>query len=216
VKRNIIIACILFFGQLSYGRMITAVTATVGNHAVTTREVKINAAIESILYSSNPNEAGKALKRMVLSSEAFNKEVKRVLLEWVVFYEAKTFALADVPAKELLNAKKMVQRMLKTSSFGFLRPLEPTQAEITRTIQRKLRAKKFIQFKSKASMVPITDGEALKYYQANRSRYGGSFSKFRSKIKDLLQQKAAQRRLRDWFLVLQRKHNVRQHLSRGR
>ena len=82
--------------------------------------------------------------------------------------------------------------------------------ELHELILRKLRSKKFVQFKSRASVVPVTDAEALQYFQKNRVRFGNApFAKFRDSIKSLLAQDQASRRIREWFEILQKKYHVR-------
>lgn len=188
--------------------IISQVVGQAGDFVVTSREVKINHFIETVIFSDEKAAAAAHLKD---DEKRFDKEVNRTLLEIAVSREADVFNAAQIPDEDV---SKTVSLVRGTSSrpvhADYWSKLSPTQQELKTIVLQKLRAKRFIQFKTRASIVPVTDAEALQYYQKNRSRFGNApFAQFKESIKSLLSQEQANQRLRDWFELLQRKYRVR-------
>lgn len=187
--------------------IISQVVGQAGDFAVTSREVKINHFIETTIFSDD-NAAAAQLKD---DEKRFDKEVNRTLLEIVVSREADVFNAAQVPDEDVSKTISLVRNAAsRPAHVPYWSKLSPTQQELKIIVAQKLRAKRFIQFKTRASIVPVTDAEALQYYQKNRSRFGNApFAQFKESIKSLLSQEQANQRLRDWFELLQRKYRVR-------
>ena len=179
--------------------IVTQAVAKVGEHILTLRELEINTMVERALW---PVDVSKAKKL------DFAQETNAVLIEWVVFLEAKSFAVTTLTQSEIDSAQQKVnQKYAKNSDW---KRWEVGQRELRKMIERKLTAKKFIRFKTDSSLVPVTDDDALLYYQKNRGRFGNlPFSTFKANIKRFLIKQQVDARLRDWFDVLQRKYNIK-------
>jgi hypothetical protein len=195
-----------FFSLPSQAALVTKVVGTVSDKVVTSREVKLNVILERAVTGSRS-----ALVQDV-DSDSFRKEVSQVLLEWMVFLEAQAFAAADVASDERRGAEDKLAELLKSSPDAGTswKNLSPTAAEKEALLSRKLRAKKFIRFKTDSAFVTVTDREALSYFQKNRVKFGNlPFEKFKESIKTFLSQQQADERLKEWFRILQKKYQVR-------
>jgi hypothetical protein len=189
------------------GALLSKVVGTVADKVVTSREVQLNFIIERALAGS-----GSTTVPTDVDSESFRKEVSQVLLEWMVFLEAQAFALADVGADERRVAEDRLSLLLRDQGGmnAIWKNLAPTTSERDGLLLRKLRAKKFIRFKTDSSFVTVTDREALSYFQKNRVKFGNlPFDKFKESIKTFLSQQQADERLKEWFRILQKKYQVR-------
>ncbi len=199
----------LFLGLFSLdasAAIVTKVVGTVSDKVVTSREVRLNIILEKAVSGSRTNLVSD------IDSDAFRKEVSQVLLEWMVFLEAQAFAAADVGADERKVAEEKLGELLKASNEvnNAWKSLNPTSGEREALLSRKLRAKKFIRFKTDSAFVTVTDREAQTYYQKNRVKFGSlPFEKFRESIKTFLSQQQADERLKEWFRILQKKYQVR-------
>lgn len=179
----------------------------VRENVVTSREVQMNDAIEQVLYSDKPVKMSKDF-----DSSSFSKKVTAVLLEWVVHLEAKNLQVAPISGSEVSVAKARAEKSLKGNSVW--KGLAPTSKEIEGIISRKLQAKKFIRFRADSSVLPVSDQEAQRYFEANRVRFGNMpFENFRANIKTFLAREQVEARLKDWFEVLQSKYQVRNFLA---
>ena len=191
-------------------QLISMAVGRVKGHVVTSREVNINFIVESILYGKKGQRV--PVKLYDIGSKAFAREVTAVLLEWVVFFESEAFSLAKSSAKEIEAARKQLVR--KTTKNTLWQNLKVSSKEVETLLRRKLQAKKFIRFKVESSVVPITDDEAREYFEANRVKFGNlPFDNFKQNIKSFLGRKQVDRRLKDWFEVLQSKYKVRNFLN---
>lgn len=165
--------------------------------------------IENALYRSKKRKS-KTI-RLDEESKPFRREVTANLLEWAVYLESKGFTSSKVTKKELAMAKVRLRNGLFKSQ-SWLR-LQVTTPEIDLVLKRKIVAKRFVRFKAESSAVTVTDEEALSYFEANRLKFGNMpFSNFKKNIKVFLGRKQMDRRLRDWFQVLQSKYKVRNFL----
>lgn len=189
-------------------KLVSQVVGQAGEQVVTSREVQINSFIEGALFS---DEKSKSTLKVNLGDKQFEKDVTHVLIEWVVFKEAEIFNASLVPDDDVNKSIAIVRSAAqKTEYRDYWDSLEVTSNELQDIIKRKLRAKKFIQFKTRASIVPITDAEAQQYFQKNRIRFGNTpFNQFKDSIKSFLAQEQANNRIRDWFELLQKKYRVR-------
>lgn len=186
--------------------LISKVVGSAGTRVVTLREVKINLIIDRLM------DRAKSIQKIPEpGTEGFDREIARVLLEWVVFLEAETFRDTQVLPAEIQDAEKLVfAGVTKGEIASIWSTLEVSTNELKALTSRKLLAKKFINFKTKSSLLPVTDAEALRYFESNHSKFGDApFSQFRDNIKTLLSQQQADQRINEWFTILQRKYKIR-------
>lgn len=190
-------------------RVITSAVGRVKDHIVTSREVQINNTIDQALMTAKPE---KIKVPRDPDSAQFAKLVTGVLLEWVVHFEAKNMAVANISPGEVTSSATLVKsRLAKIDAW---KALKVSNNELNEMIGRKLQAKKFIRFRADSSVVPISDAEAQRYFEANRLKFGDqSFDSFRGQIKNFLSRQQVERRLKDWFEVLQAKYQVRNFLA---
>jgi len=197
----------------SIGRSITRVVGEVGESStlfITSREVRINDVIEQAVFGRLP---GMTEVRVLRGTEKnFAKHVQEVLREWVIFLEARAFDSTVVSDEEMSKSLNALN-----ASVGKLpewRALEPTPSEVSEILKRKLIAKRFLSLKSESAYVPISESEAMAYFQKNRLKFGNlPFSSFRDNIKSFLSKQQMDRRLEDWIEVLEKKHRVRNFIA---
>ena len=190
--------------------LISMAVGHLTNHVVTSREVNINFFVESVLYGKR--DKARVKKFYNVKSAEFSREVTAVLLEWVVYRESKAFTTIKVPERELHKA--LLKFMAIAKSRHLWPSLHVSHSELRALVTRKLRAKKFVRFKVDSSVVPITEDEARKYFKQNRLKFGNlPFDNFKQNIIAYLSRKQVDRRLKDWFDVLQNKYQVRNFLA---
>jgi hypothetical protein len=196
----------IFLSLNSFAALISTSVGQVQDQIVTSREVYMHFFIENALFSKA--EKLKALSAPAIESKAFSQEVNNILLEKVVFIEAQNFSVSQVSPAEVNEAVKTVETRLKTKPEWTT--LKASQAEMKTLVLQMLQSKKFIQFKSDSSAVPVTDLEAQQYYDSNKQRFGAlPFSNFKDNIKAFLTRSQSDKRLKEWFEVLQTKYKVR-------
>jgi hypothetical protein len=195
--------------QTGSGKIINSQAGRVADHFVTTREVVANALIENALGRKNPV---KNLNLDKPNSREFVRECTAVLLEWAIFSESESSQTAVVSATDITEAQKKLMPVLKKNSQWSALKIE--SKELENMVGRKLRVKKFIQFKIDTSAVPVTDREAKEYFEANRLKFEDRpFESFKETIKGFLGRQQVDRRLKDWFELLQVKYKVRNYLA---
>ncbi len=187
---------------------ITQVVGQAGDRIVTSREVQVNYFAEAALF---PDEKSKQDLKLTAADSGFAREITHVLIEWIVYKEADIFNAATVPEDDILKSISVIRTSANLAELkSYWDNFGVTTQELREVVKRKLVAKKFIQFKTRASVVPVTDAEALQYFQKNRIRFGNApFAQFKDSIKSLLAQEQANTRIRDWFELLQKKYRVR-------
>lgn len=211
------LAPILMLSSHAYGEVIPLkkelVSMAVGQfleNVVTSRQVNISYFIESILF-------GKDNKKMIkdfyaIPSNEFTREVTAVLLENIIYEESKGFNVSKVSNDEVQSAKTKFNKITGKSTLW--QKLKVSDSELTQIIHKKLQAKKFIRFKVDSSTVPITDDEARAYFEENRLKFGSlPFENFKQNIRAFLGRKQIDKRLKDWFEVLQNKYKVKSYFS---
>lgn len=193
------------------GLLVTKVVGTVGEHVVTSREVQMSYLVEQALSFSKKDFEKRSLP-LKLGTPQFAEELKGLFLEWVIFFEARNFSLTEVKKEDKNQAEKSVlDKLSKNASW---KELAPSKKELDEMIERKLRSKKFVQFKSDASVLQVSDQEAEDYFNRNRNRFGSlPFESFRERIKEFIKRKRKEERLDSWFKVLQNKYHVRSLLQ---
>lgn len=200
-------------GQNSSGAesldIVTRVVGEVGHRVVTSREVAINDAIAQVL-SGLPLGSDKAVIKPL--DATFAGQVIRVLDEWTVFFEAVDIDARNADKVDVAKWQRAVQEQWK--GVASWEKLEASAAEIKEIIEHKLVAQGFERLKVDASLVSISDQEALQYYKKNRLRFGGlPFENFKDNIKAALAKGQTERRLVEWRTVLRRKYRVRNYLG---
>ncbi len=190
---------------------ITKVVGEVGDQFVTSREVKINSAVEQAVESQAPSPED-GFKILTGAERSFPGEVSRVLDEWSIFFEARTLGGSNVGKSEIAHAILQVQE--RWGSQQAWKDLEVGPDEIKVLVERKLAAAEFQKLKSDPALSPVTDDEALSYYKKNRLRFGSlPFSSFSENIKTYLVKAQVERRLLEWHEVLRRKYKTRNFIS---
>ncbi|MGZ3721279.1 MAG: hypothetical protein ACXVA9_00030 [Bdellovibrionales bacterium] len=185
--------------------LVSTGVGMVRGQVVTSREVQIQNLLETALNEKNPT--GK-LKLLGLDSKAFNKATQDALLETVVALEAHNFNVIQISNEEVDEAKKTVLKTLKNNSVW--KSLQVSSRELDNGLHRKIQAKKFIQFRAQSSVLPVTDAEALRYFNENRTKYENlPFEKSKEDIKSYLSRTQVDRRLKDWYDVLLSKYQVK-------
>lgn len=186
---------------------VTRVVGEAGPRIVTSREVRINEAVGQVLSGGASAVRGK--KRIVeITDPTFASQVLRVLDEWTVYLEAVEIGSKPADKAEVARLQGQVQEFWKGSADWAA--LEASTAEIREAIERKLMAGNLEKLKSDASLVTISEAEALQYFKKNRLRFGNlPFENFRDNIKSALARSHTERRITEWRAVLRRKYRVR-------
>jgi hypothetical protein len=182
----------------------------VSDRILTSREVRINDAIEQALTEKAASPEGYRL--LTGQEKAFPGEVSRVLDEWIVFLEAKTLSSQGASKADVNAGVKAVQDLWGGKSTWL--ELEVSADELRDIIERKLVSKNFEKLKSDPQLAPVSDDDALAYYRKNRLRFGSlPFSSFKDNIKTFLVKQQTERRLAEWREVLRRKYKVRNFIA---
>jgi hypothetical protein len=188
------------------------------NDPITSRYVLMSAIVEKVLGQSSSRTATE-LRELDLAqprSREFVRQTTATLIEWAVDLEARAFSAAPVTAEQLSQAERQLNRQLNQNSQIKKRwqSLGPQPSEVKQLLERKLRAQKFIEFKIESSTLPISDKEALDYFESNRLQFEDlPFERFKAKIKELLSRQQVDRRLKDWFELLQAKYKIKNWLQ---
>ena len=185
----------------------TGVGVVRGQQVLTSREVQILQLLDTALYAQSKN-----LQLLTLDSKAFSQAVQNSLLECVVSLEAENFNVVKITAEEKEAAGKKALKVLKPTRVW--KDLQVSEAEFARSLNRKLQAKKFIQFRSQSSVLPVTDADAQKYFAENRLKFGNlPFENFKENIKSYLSRAQVEQRLKDWYSLLLNKYQAKNLLA---
>jgi hypothetical protein len=207
--RDLLLIALLILPTIATSKIISMAAGKVRDHVLTSREVQIGNGLEQLLQATSPE---KIKITADIDSPEFAKLVTAALLEWVVFYEAENMTVAQVAPGEIQALEAKIKSVL--AKLPAWQALQPSAKELNQAIARKLRAKKFISFRADSSVIPVTDAEALRYFEQNRIKFGNlPFEKFRAEIKTVLARQQVESRLKDWFEVLQNKYQVRNFLA---
>lgn len=191
-------------------KVLSLAVGQVRERVVTSREVQINQALEQLLYPEKKAKDIKILKDT--DSAAFAKQVTAVLLEWVVHLEADQVGVVKATSDEINSAQSQIKKELGKNTAW--KDLKVGSKELSGVLQRKIQAKKFIRFRADSSLVPVSDLEAQRYFEQNRIKFGQlPFDNFKDNIKAFLARQQVERRLKDWFDLLQGKYQVRNFLA---
>lgn len=190
---------------------VTRVVGEVGDHVVTSREVRINDAVAQAINGKPATPEG--YRVLVGQERFFPGEVAKVLDEWSVYLEAKALSSGESASKaEIARVVKSVQDLWATK--GAWMEMEVGEAELRTLVERKLVAQEFEQLKADPQLAPVSDEDAMAYYRKNRLRFGNlPFASFKENIKAFLTKSQTDRRLAEWREVLRRKYKVRNYIA---
>lgn len=189
--------------------LISTGVGMVRGQVMTSREVLIQNLIEISLYEKDPKAN---LKNPALDSKAFAKAVQDSLLEAVIALEAQNFNVVQLSPEDIQSSEKKAMASLKSSAAW--KDLKVGPKEFESGLKRKVQAKKFVQFRSQSSILPVTDIEAQKYFNENKLKFGNlPFDNFKENIKSYLSKAQVDKRLKDWYDVLLGKYQVKNLIS---
>jgi hypothetical protein len=199
----------IFFLQPAYAAIISMNAGSVGEHIVTTREVLIRHLVDDVMTA---HQKTIELQLDHPKSRDFVRETTTTLLENAIFIEAESIAAATVSKEKIQAAIVLVQnKMRKNSQWA---SLEVGSEELRKIVTHILRSKEFIKFKVDSASIPISDREAEEYFNANRLKFENlPFANFKSNIKAYLTKQQVDRRLKEWFELLQSKYHIRNQLA---
>lgn len=206
-----ILTILLSFTTTGQAKTLTSeVVAKIGKDVVTSRKVVADTILENN-WSKSSNES----VNTSVQSEDFNNDLNRYLMERVVYLESRSFSLISVTESEIEKTKKGLQIKIKGSnSSAMWNELSLTSEELNDLVKQKLSSQKFIDFKSKASYVPVTEAEAYNYYNNNKAKYEGKdYKALKEGIKKNLAKLQAEQRLEDWYDILKKKYDVTKTIS---
>lgn len=182
---------------------ITRVVGEAGGKIVTSREVRINEAVGLTLANVTGTK-----KITAVADPGFPQLVLRVLDEWTVYLEAGEIGTKPVDKSDSAKLAKAVMDTWRGQADW--ERLEPAAQEVREIVERKLVVQALERLKSDASMVNVSDADALQYYKKNRLRFGNMpFENFKDNIKAALVKAQTERRIMEWRSVLRRKYRVR-------
>lgn len=189
---------------------VTRIVGEVGDQFVTSREVRINSAVDQAFREKPATEKGYVIPDP--AERSFAGETSRVLDEWAVFFEARSLGSGGISKTEVTRVVGLVQE--RWGSQAAWQSLEVGTEELRLMVERKLAADDFQKLKSDPALSPISDEEALSYYKKNRMRFGTlPFASFKENIKQFLVKTQIERRLSEWHEVLRRKYKSRNFIS---
>jgi hypothetical protein len=191
-------------------QLVMKVVGGIEGRVLTTRDVQASSLLDHLLYNED------ASTQLKYGTEEFANQLNRLLIEWMVRDEADVFGVAKVSEGEVDESFQSIKSKLKNhpvvksrwNDLGF------SESQLREMIGRKLRANRFIKYKSNSSFVQVSDDEARDYYNNNRVKFGTTdFDGFKENIKKYLGRKNAEDRLRDWLDILRKKHKVKNLVS---
>ncbi len=198
----------LFIFELVFAQTVSEVVGSVDSIVVTTRDVRADWIVEKILFEPTNTQPFVA----DVNSASFNKDLNRILMENVVYVESKLFKVVSVTDDQVKASSLKFKEKLNAnhSLLNDWNKLGLTNNEFNALLTRKLQAKSFMEFKTKASLIPVTEAEAFNYYKNNRKKFGTKpYKDFKGSIKTYLAKQQADQRLSEWFGVLKKKYQVR-------
>jgi hypothetical protein len=187
-------------------QLVLKTVGAVEDKVITNRDVEASFLVDRALYNDGP------LTPITYGTEEFTSALNRLLIEWMVRDEASAFGVAKVSDSEIDDAYRAVKQKIDSHSIAKSKwaNLEIRDQQLKELIGRKLRANRFIKYKSNSSYVQVSDDEARDYFNKNRLKFGTmDFESFKVSIKKYLEKKNAEDRLRDWLDILRKKHKVK-------
>lgn len=212
---KILLASACLGALTTHAALISSSVGRVGDWVVTSREVMINHLLENALYkTSAKNKVPKATLSLARTRDReFIRETTSVLLETAIYLEAESFAQSDSNLAATIETQKSLA-VIRLKNDPTWKKLKPSDKEISLFVRRKIKAKDFLRFKMESASIPISDREAEEYFQNNKLKFENlPFNNFKDNIKSYLTKQQMDRRLKDWFELLQSKYRVRNLLS---
>jgi hypothetical protein len=191
-------------------QVLLKIVGSIENHILTTRDVEACNIVDRLLYNEGPYSPLK------YGTEEFASTLNRLLIEWMVRDEADIFGVAKVSDSEVDETYNSVRTKIRNHPVVKKRwqALGISDLHLKEMISRKLRANRFIKYKSNSSYVQVSDDEAREYFNKNELKFGTTdFESFKGNIKKYLGRKNAEDRLRDWLEILRKKHKVKNMIS---
>jgi len=209
MSKALLLACLLslsFFSPFSDARLISMTVGRSQNHVFTSREVHLRHLLGEAMKGK------KAAYRLDSEdSKAFFAETDKTILEQLIAEESKHFSTVRLNESDFDRELKKLPTALFTSAEW--KALKPAPEEWKEIFWRRLQAEKFIQFRAQSSVIPISDGEARRYFEENRLKFGDlPFEQFKENIKIFLRRSQVEQRLKDWYEVLRAKYKARNFL----
>lgn len=206
--KNIVLIFILSFlasNAFAARQLALKLVASVENKIVTSRDVEASYIVDRVLYREGP------LGVIAVGTEEFKDALDHLLIESMVSSEASTFGVAKVTDSEIEQSFSEVKEKISGSAIkNRWASLSISDSQLKDIVAHKLRANRFIKYKSDSSYVQVSDEEARDYFNRNRLKFGTmQFEGFKANIKRYLAKKNAEERLKDWFDVLRKKHKVK-------
>lgn len=187
--------------------LISKSVGLVGKRVLTSRDVLISYYIDKALDPSVDSVSHPKLSQLTVDSEMFSNELNSLLIEWMVYFEAKSFSTQKVLSDEIEKVQKNAGSRL--NNVPEWKNLAVTNAEWNENFERKILAKKLIQFKRENSLVTVTDEDIKVYYEQNRVKFGSlPLAQFKENIKSYLKQQQIDQRLKEWLGILQQKYRM--------
>jgi hypothetical protein len=208
---------LILCSSVVHAALINSVVGTVAGKVVTLRDIRVSALLENALYpvkkpaDLGPGPSGVPAVPLEATIDS-GAEISRGMIEWAVYFEAQSFKAVAPAAVELRSIEQSALSALSAdpAAMRLWQRLAVSEKELSEAIDRKVRAKKLVEFRSSASRVAVSDAEALRYFQKNKNRFGDRpFSQFKETIRGYLSQSQSDSRMRSWFEVLRRKHDVK-------
>lgn len=198
--------------RLQAAELQNVAVAQVGDQVITSRQVWISNFYERWKLTSKSldleAQKPKADWKVSVKSESFRQSLNSLILEYMVAKEAENFSIAEVSGTEVEQMKKNF--LLAVSSSSDWKKFETSESEVQKLVERKIRAQNFLNFKTEAANVVISDQELQSYYDKNRLKFGQlPFAQFKTSIREVLSRQILEERLKDWFEVLKRKYRVK-------
>jgi len=199
---------------------VSSVTVSqVGAQVITSREVLMSYLLDQWeLFTVKEVDAKGNLKQKnkfekiselpSLGSEQFKKQLALVQLEHLVILEAENFSVGEVTSEDVKKKALLAYENLK--DWPDWKKLEFSMVEVESAILRKMRARNFIKYKTESMGIQITESEIKDYYDQNRIKFGAvSFEKIKDNIREYLNQRSVESKMKDWVSILRKKYQVR-------
>ncbi len=191
-------------------KILTRAVGEVADHVVTSREVTISDAVSRALDSKET--LGKGAEVLTGDEKTFPSELSKLLDIWIVYLEAKSLSAHTLGRQDVAKSVRTVQERW-AGKAGWL-AIEASPEELREEVERQLLVHEFVAIKSDPSLAPISDEDALSYYNQNRLKFGSlPFAELRENIKTSLAKQQTERRMAEWRDVLRRKYKVRNFIA---
>lgn len=201
MKLFVLPVLVLLFSSSLSAKVLVKTIGQVKSHVITSRELSIHEKVKKNLGDS-------------FESFQADSSFEQVIKEWLLYLEAIAFYNTKISEQEVKLKKQTLLGKLK-SEEGWSQ-LQVTDQELTEKVRRRLEAERLYTFKKKASVLPVSLGEVETEYTQNRVRYGAlSFEEAKPQIQKNKVRENLQRRLKQWFRVLEKKYKVQRFTEIG-